>query len=344
MWAFILRRVLYNIPVFLIIILVMMAMLRVQDPVRAYTGKNVSEEQIERIRQEFGLDKPFVVQYWIFMSDALGIGEETPFLDFGESWAYPGSTVREKLLTAFPASMSITVPTLICTSVISICIGLVSAFFRGRSLDRGLVIAAVLGMSISYLVYVILGQYFLAYLPRNLGWEFQPFAISGYEPWTEWGSFELFGLSVPYPTSVNPKTWMTYCMLPVIVGVTVGMGYDTRFYRAVMVEECNRDYITTAQAKGAPKSKIMFVHMLKNAMIPIITRIMITLPFLVTGSIVLEMYFNIPGMGKMLIDSIISKDYPMVQGFTAVIAFLYIGSIILTDVLYAVVDPRIRLS
>lgn len=336
MWAFIFRKVLYNIPVYLAIIFLMMAILRVQDPVYAFLGKNVSQKQIDQFREDFGLDKPFVVQYWDFIRHGV-------MLDFGESWKYRGSTVKEKLLQSIPPSMSITIPTVFLTTVISICIGLISSFFRGRVLDRTLVIAAVLGMSISYLVYVILGQYFLAYLPRGQGWDFTPFAITGYKPWTTWHSAEILGLSVPYPT-ISASVWITYCLLPVIVGVIVGMGYDTRFYRTVMVEECNRDYIVTAQAKGATKKKIMFVHMLKNALIPIITRVMITLPFLITGSIVLEMHFNIPGMGRALISAINDKDYPMVQGFTAVIAFLYIGSIILTDVLYAIVDPRVRLS
>jgi peptide/nickel transport system permease protein len=122
------------------------------------------------------------------------------------------------------------------------------------------------------------------------------------------------------------------------------MGYDTRFYRAVMVEESARDYITTARAKGATKRKIMFVHMLKNAMIPIITRIMITLPFLVMGSLLLEVYFNIPGMGRALYDSITVNDFPVTQTLVAIFAGIFILSVILTDVLYALVDPRVRLS
>jgi peptide/nickel transport system permease protein len=141
-----------------------------------------------------------------------------------------------------------------------------------------------------------------------------------------------------------PERWAHYCLLPVIISVIVSMGYDTRFYRAVMVEESARDYITTARAKGASKSKIMFVHMLKNAMIPIITRVVISLPFLIAGSILVENYFGIPGMGRTLIQAVNSKDFPVIQAFTAVFAALYIVTIILTDVLYAWFDPRVRLS
>lgn len=168
-----------------------------------------------------------------------------------------------------------------------------------------------------------MGQYFGAYkLNQWLGWEL--FAVSGYEP----------GL----------WNWPHYCLLPVLISVIVAMGYDTRFYRAAMVEETGRDYIVTARAKGAGQAKVMFVHMLKNAMIPIITRVMITLPFLIAGSIVTEMYFNIPGMGLRLISAIEAKDFPVVQCFAAIFAALFIVTNILTDVLYALVDPRVRLS
>ncbi|MCL4197448.1 MAG: ABC transporter permease [Phycisphaerales bacterium] len=337
MWSFILRRLLYNIPVYLGILLLVMGLLRVRNPVYAYLGKNADEKQIAQLEESFGLNDPFIVQYGRFLWKGLR-------LDFGESWKYQGTTVREKLLASIPPSLSITVPALILTSVISITVGLMSSFYRGRWIDRLLVIAAVLGMSISFLVYIIFGQFFGAFLPKQMGLEWWPLEIGGsFDLWFSMSSFSVFGLRVPYP-DINAMTWVKFCLLPVLISVIVSMGYDTRFYRAVMVEECNRDYIITARAKGATKRKIMFVHMLKNAMIPIITRIMTTLPFLITGSILLEMYFNIPGMGRTLITAITDMDYPMIQGFTAVIALLYILSIILTDVLYALVDPRVRLS
>jgi peptide/nickel transport system permease protein len=129
-----------------------------------------------------------------------------------------------------------------------------------------------------------------------------------------------------------------------MISVIVSMGYDTRFYRAVMVEETQAEYITTARAKGASRTKIMFVHMLRNAMIPIITRVMITLPFLVTGSILLEQFFGIPGMGYTLLSAITNGDFPVVEVFTAVFAGLFILSLIATDILYALFDPRVRLQ
>ena len=324
MWAYVFRKLVYNIPVYLGILLLMMGALRVQDPVLAYIGKNASQEQIDKLREGMGLDRPFFAQYADFVGNVFT-------LDFSEqSWSQPGRTVREILIDAIPPSMVITVPTLLLSASIGVVIALISSYYRGRLADKTLVFFAVIGMSISYLVYIIFGQFLGAFWPDYANWTFKPFAIQGYEPLSE---------------SAEPvAAWIRYCLLPVLIGVVVAMGYDTRFYRAVMVEESGKDYIVTALAKGASKRKVMFVHMLKNAMIPIITRIMSTLPFLITGSILIEMYFNIPGMGKQLIDALTSKDFPIIQAFVSVIAGLFILSIILTDVLYALVDPRVRLS
>lgn len=317
MWAYIFRKLLYNVPVYLTILLLVMAMLRVNDPVYGYLGKNATQEQYLKMKQEMGLDRPFWLQYGDFLW-------RLARLDFSEnSWNYPGQSVGTRLVKAVPPSLSLTVPALILSAAISICVGIVSAYFRGRPIDRALVVAAVVGMSVSYLVYIILGQYFGAYwINRQLGQEV--FAISGYRP--------------------GVIHWPTYLLLPVMISVIVSMGYDTRFYRAVMVEESSRDYITTAKAKGASKPKVMFVHMLKNAMIPIVTRIAITLPFLITGSILMENFFGIPGMGRELITAVNAKDFPIIQAFTAVFAAFYIATIVLTDVVYALVDPRVRLA
>ena len=325
MWTYIVRRTLYNIPVFLAIVFLMMAALRVSDPVSAQLSKNPTPEEIELKKKEFGLDKPFVVQYGIFMKQLV-------LLDFSErSWDQE-FTVKEMITKSIPPSMAVTIPTLSITASIAICVGLISAFYRGRMPDKILMFIAVIGMSISVLVYIMIGQYWGAYLPSN-AFKDWPFQISvdasvGSSPWFFF----------------NPSNWVAYCMLPVMINVTVALGYDTRFYRAVMVEESQKDYIRTARAKGASIKRVMFVHMLKNAMIPIITRIMISLPFIITGSILIEVYFGIPGMGRTLIKAINAKDFPVIQTFTALFAALFIASNILTDVLYALADPRVRLS
>jgi peptide/nickel transport system permease protein len=329
MYAYILRKLLYNIPVYLGIVLIVMAALRINDPVWAYIGKTQSaadaKQRHDQKARDMGLDKPFVEQYARFLGQVVT-------LNFGEtnSWDRPTEKIGEMLRKAVVPTLSITVPELVLTTVISICIGLIAAYFRGGMVDRTLMLLAVLGMSISYLVYVIFGQYVGAFLlPKWVGYEV--FAIDGFKPIIEGHSFRI-------------DHWVHFCLLPVLIGVVVAVGFDTRYYRAVMVEETGRDYIATAKAKGATKTKIMFVHMLKNAMIPIITRVMITLPFLIEGSIVLEQYFNIPGMGKTMIEAINHKDFPVIQSFTAIFAAIFIVSNILTDVLYALVDPRVRLS
>lgn len=318
MWAYVIRRLLYAVPVYLGIILIVMAALRVNDPVNAYLGKNATPEQIEVKRKAMKLDRPFIEQYVRFLGQVatLNFASDT-------SWRYEGRPVGKILGEAIGPSVAIAIPALIITTTISLVVGLISAYFRGSPVDRALMVVIVLGMSISVLVFIIMGQYFGAYwLRERAGLDL--FATGGYEP----------GLS----------KWAYYCLLPVLIQVVVAMGYDTRFYRAVIVEECTRDYVTTAIAKGASKPKVMFVHVLKNSLIPIITRVMITLPFVVGGAILIETHFRIPGMGRMLIEAIVNKDFPIIQSFTAIFAAVFVLSSIITDVLYALVDPRVRLS
>jgi peptide/nickel transport system permease protein len=332
MWSYVARRLLANVPVYLTILLVVMGALRVGgSPANAYMGKGASAEEKALLEKEMGLDRPFLVQYADLVEDVIT-------LDFsGRSWEQQ-RPVGEMLANAIPKSIAVMLPSLMLTTLLAVGVGLISAFYRGSPIDRTLVILAVLGMCVSYLVYIIFGQYFGAYRLQEAG--FGWFAIEGYEP-----SITIDGAWWnPASWSFSPSVWIHYCLLPVLINVIVALGYDTRFYRAVMVEEGTKDYITTARAKGATKRKIMFVHMLKNAMIPIITRIMITIPFLVVGSLLVEVYFNIPGMGRTLITAIHSQDFPVIQAFVAVFAGLFIITNILTDVLYAAFDPRVRLS
>lgn len=274
------------------------------------------------------------------------------------SWSIGSQGVGNIIASSIVPSMSVTLPVLILTTLISTSLGLFASFNRGKPLDRGVMFLAVLGMSISYLVYVIVGQYFGAQWPR-LAFGIEIFSTFGYEPvlplWDrvqaglvdkgieEPGFFRtLLAWIVAVPGSL--KHWPYHCLLPVIIGVIVAIGYDTRFYRAVMVEECNKDYIRTARAKGASNRRVMYRHMLRNALIPIITRVMISLPFIIMGSLLVEIYFGIPGMGKQLFDAITNKDFPVVESITAVLAAIFIVTIILTDVLYAIVDPRVTLK
>ncbi len=215
-------------------------------------------------------------------------------------------------------SITLTLPTLILSTFIGVCLGLLSAFFRGRIQDRFLMMAATVGMSVSFLVYIIILQYLLV-------------LKVGIFPAPDWGDSFL--------ESVH------FLILPVMIQVLVSLGYDARFYRAVMVEESTRDYIITAYAKGVSHRTVIFVHMLRNSLIPIITRFFIAMPFLFMGSFLLEMFFRIPGLGRTLITSITGKtDPPLIIGATAVLCSFYLLFLILTDILYAVVDPRVRLE
>ena len=324
-WKYIVRRTVYCIPVYLGILLLLMLILRVRDPVPAFMGKNASPEEIQLKRTEVGLDRPFVMQYTRF------VGQLMTFDLSEESWQQKGRTVGEIVGGGLGPTFALTLPALALTTIISVSVSLIAAWFRGRLADRLLVFAAVLGMSISFLVYIIVGQYLLGYSIRSDTWA--PFAISGYESVRQAGLWE-------YLTS----RWPYYCLLPVMISVIVSMGYDTRFYRAVMVEESQRDYIVTARAKGASEARIMFLHLLKNAMIPVITRVSISIPFLITGSFLLEMYFRIPGVGRALITAVNQADFPVVQTIGAVFAAAYLATNLLTDVLYAMFDPRVRLS
>ncbi|MCG8424777.1 MAG: ABC transporter permease [Proteobacteria bacterium] len=311
MWAYILRRLLYGVLIMLGVTGIIFLLLGVfgGDPVLAYLGKSATEQEILALKREFGLDKPLFAQYL----DYLG---QVATLDFGQSWTTKES-VSDLIRRGVWPSLSFTLPALLLTTFLAVCVGIGASFFRGRAPDRGLMAIAVLGMSISFLVYIVVFQYLLAYV-------FPIFHIHGYE-------------------AALTERWQ-YLALPIIIMVIVGLGYESRFYRSVFVEEVVRDHVTTAYAKGASRYRVMFIHVLKNALIPIITRVMISVPFLVTGSLLIEAFFGVPGLGNALLSAIETADFPVIRALTALIAVIFVLSTILNDILYAVVDPRVRLE
>lgn len=322
MWSYVVRRVLYNIPIYLVIVMVVMAMLRINDPVSAYLSKNATEAERALKEAEFGLDQPFLVQYFQMLKSIVT-------LDFSaKSWYQETNTVGQVIGPSILPSLKITIPALLFSTLIAIVVALIAAANRGRAIDRGLMFIAVVGMSVSFLVFIILGQYFGAFwLTEKTGVDL--FAVR----------YDADRLSGNFAAD-----WVKYFLLPVMISVVVSMGYDTRFYRTVIVEQTNADYIRTARAKGCSQARVMFIHLLRNAMIPIITRVMITMPFLIVGSLLLEVYFSIPGMGATLLTHMQNKDFAVTQTIVAILAAIFILSNILTDVLYAIVDPRVRLS
>lgn len=311
MWPYIARRLLWGIPIVIGVTFIVFMGLHVMkgSPGAAFVGKAATPEMLEKFDKENGFDKSYVGQYFDYM------GQVVTF-DFGKSWKEKRS-VGDMIAEGAGKSLSLTIPALLLTTLVAICFALFASYFRGRILDRGIMVLAVLGMSVSFLVYIVVLQYLLAYL-------LPVFHIHGYEP----GFLER---------------WQ-YVALPILIQVIVGMGYDTRFYRSVFVEEIGKDHITTAYAKGASKRRVMFVHVLKNALIPIVTRIMISIPFLVMGSLLLEQFFGIPGLGSMLLAAIDTDDFPVIKALTVMISLLFIISTILNDIIYAIVDPRVRLK
>jgi len=232
-------------------------------------------------------------------------------LDFGVSHS-TNQRVSKLLADGIVPSLMLTVPIFIIGLFTSISLSLFCAFWRDTWVDRFFVIFSVALMSVNYLVYIVAGQYFLAF---KAGW----FPVWGFENYR-------------------------YLALPILIGVISGLGGSLRFYRTIMLDEAHRDYVRTARAKGVSKSRILFCHVLKNAMIPIITNVVIAIPFLYTGSLLLESFFGIPGLGYLGISAINSSDVDVVRGIVLIGAFLFVIANLLTDICYAVVDPRVKLK
>ena len=306
MGAYVVRRLIQGVPILLGVTLITFLLLNVfgGDPVLARLGKSATHDDIAALQAEFGLDQSLPIQYLRYL-------REIASLDFGASFVTREPVMQLIALRVGP-SLSITAPALFLTTLLSITLGMISAFHRGRLLDRGVVV----GMSVSFLVYIVAGQYFVAF---------------------RGGLFEIYG----YDSSLLGR-WK-YLYLPILIQVVVGVGYDVRFYRSVMVNEVSKQYVTTAFAKGLSSRQVMWKHMLRNAMIPIITRVMIAVPFLVTGSLLIEAFFGIPGLGQQMLSALNEQDYPVIKALTFLISSLFILANILTDVLYAWADPRVRL-
>lgn len=231
--------------------------------------------------------------------------------DLGRS-AQTDQRISEMLRAGIWPSLSLTVPIFVIGLVVAIALSLICAFFRDTWLDRFFVVFAVALMSINYLVWIIVGQYLMAF---------------------KWGWFPVWGFES-----------MAYLMLPVIIGVVSGLGTDLRFYRTVMLDEMYKEYVRTAFAKGVSRKRVLFVHVLKNAMITVTTNVVIAIPFLYTGSLLLESFFGIPGLGFMGINAINSSDVDVIRAIVLIGSILYVFANLLTDICYAWVDPRVKLK
>ena len=310
-WAYIFRRLLYLIPVVLGVCAIIFVLFNLvsPDPTITLLGKHASAKQVLELRRELGLDRPWFSQYMDIVRSAFTF-------DFGRSWSTKQEIIEMIKAGAIP-SLTLSVPAFVFSTLISISISLLISYYRGSVFDRFAVFTCVSMMSISSLAYILFGQNIFAY---KLGW----FEISGYEH------------GFPY--------FMPYIILPVIIWVILGLGPDVRFYRTIVLDEVYQDYVRTARAKGLGENAILFKHVLKNAMIPIITYVVIQIPFLILGALLLESFFGIPGLGGITLNAINSSDFPVIKAMTILSAIAYIIFSVITDVLYTLVDPRVRLK
>ena len=324
MIAYIVRRALYAIPILIgvniITFLLFFVVNSPDDMARMFLGqKHVTQEQIEDWKTERGYHHPL-----FYNSDEKGIEKitETIFFDksirlfvfdFGRSDS--GRDISYDISQRMWPSLAIAVPQLLIGLLITITFALLIAFFRATYIDYWAVVICVALMSISSLFYIIGGQFVMGKVLRVV-------PISGFD-------IGFFGIK--------------FLILPVIIGVIGGIGSSTRWYRTIFLEEINKDYVRTARAKGISEQMVLFRHVLRNALIPILTGVVVILPLLFMGSLITESFFGIPGLGSYTIDAINRQDFAIVRSMVFLGAFLYIVGLLMTDISYTIVDPRVRL-
>ena len=311
MTAYIVRRVWQMIPTLAgVVILVFFLFNWVGgDPAYVLAGKISNQEQIDNIRRQLGVDQPYWVQLWIFVKQIL-TG------DFGASWS-TNERVGSILVTRLPASLTVLIPLTILDAIISIGLALAVAYVRGSLTDRMVMILCTVGLSISILVFIIVFQYVFAY---KLGW----FPVQG------WGDSFWENL-------------VKYASLPILIALVVSIAPSLRLYRTFVLDEINQDYVRTARAKGLSENRIMWVHVLRNASIPIITSIMASLPGLLIGAFLIERFFSIPGIGREVILAVERSDFPVIKAITVYVAVATMVFNLLADLMYKAVDPRVQL-
>ncbi|MEW5889783.1 MAG: ABC transporter permease [Pseudomonadota bacterium] len=325
MIAYILRRLLYAVPILIGVNLLTFTLFFVvntpDDMARMQLGiKRVTPEAIEKWKAERGYDKPL-----LYNEQAVGAAKLTDTIffeksvklfvfDFGR--ADDGRDIAHEIRTRMGPSLAIAVPVFVLGLFVTVSFALMLVFFRATYLDFWGVVGCVAMMSVSSLFYIIGGQYLVSKV-----WHLVP--ISGY--------------------AEGPDA-LKFLLLPVVIGVIAGVGSSTRWYRTIFLEEINRDYVRTARAKGLSEIRVLFRHVLKNAMIPILTGVVVVIPLLFMGSLLTESFFGVPGLGSYTIDAINAQDFAVVRAMVFIGSVLYIVGLLLTDISYTLVDPRVRLQ
>ncbi|MCX2981034.1 ABC transporter permease [Halieaceae bacterium IMCC14734] len=325
MFAYIVRRILYAIPILIGINLLTFSLFFVvnspDDIARSQLGdKYVTPAAIQNWKEQHGYDKPS-----FYNADAGGVSSvtETIFFtksvrlftfDFGRSES--GRDITGDVSQRMWPSLALALPSFVLGIWVNICVALLVVMFHATKLDRWAVALFVVLMSISYLFYIIGGQYLVAKT-----WRLVP--ISGF--------------------NADAQAWK-FLILPVIIGVVAGIGSGARWYRTLFLEEANQDYVRTARAKGLSEVAILFKHILPNALIPILTGVVVVIPSLFMGSLLMESFFAIPGLGSYMLDAIRAQDFAIVRAMVFIGSILYIVGLILTDISYTLADPRVRLD
>ncbi len=323
MFAYLVRRLLYAIPILIGVNLITFALFFVvntpDDMARLQLGvKRVTPEAIDKWKTERGYDKPLL---WNDAVQGSGKVTETIFYDksvrmfvFDFGRADDGRDIAREIRHRMGPSLAIAVPVFALSLLATVAFSLLLVFYRATAIDFYGTVLCVAMMSVSGLFYIIGGQWVISKL-----WHWVP--VSGYAP----------GLD-----------GVKFLLLPVAISVIGGIGAGTRWYRTIFLEEIGRDYVRTARAKGLSERVVLFRHVLKNGMVPILTGVVVVIPALFMGSLLVESFFGIPGLGSYTIEAIGAQDFAVVRAMVFIGTLLYIAGLILTDISYTLVDPRIR--
>ena len=312
MAAYLIRRLWQMIPTLFGVVLLVFLLFKGfgGDPAEVMGGLNATAAQIEAMRQQLGLNEPLWKQFAIFLKQIVTF-------DWGRSWATQ-EAVGHLFATRMPATLTVMTPILILETLLAIPFAIGVAYVRGSLTDRAIMMLTTVALSISFLVYVIVGQYVFAF---------------------QLGLFPVQGWS--------DSTWtnlLLYVPLPAMLSVAVGLAPQTRLYRTFFLDEIGHDYVRTARAKGMTERTVLLKHVLRNALIPILTNVAVALPGIFTGSFLIEVFFSIPGLGRELWLAVNRSDFPVIQAFAIYIAVITMIVNLLTDMLYKLVDPRVVLK
>lgn len=312
MTAYVIRRLWQMVPTLLGVILLVFFLFNWVggDPAYVLAGLFSNDAQIEAIRRELGLDQPLWMQLWIFVKQVVSF-------DFGNSWT-SGESVSSLFLSRLPATITLLLPLLVIETVVCLALAVLLAWLRGGLTDRITMVIFTTAMSVSILVFIILGQYILAY---------------------RWGLFPVQGWSEDLWTNLT-----RYAPLPILLGLLVSIAPNTRLFRSFVIEEMSQEYVRTAHAKGLPRRRVLFLHVLRNSLIPVITFVVSNLPALLLGSFLLERFFGIPGMGREIILAVERSDFPVIKATTIYLAIATMIFNLLGDLLYQLTDPRVVLK